>query len=108
MTPCRACALVHSPLERCEVARRRAGIEVHRIEVVSVKTRQKPTKPTKCLKSDALGSLRSDDRGAVDTPTLVVHAAGSSRHGKYAKATAEARKAYRRAWMRRRRAEARP
>ena len=107
MIPCRACALVHSPLERCEVARRRAGIEVHRIEAGPVKTRQNPTKPTKCLESDALGSLRSGDLGAVDTLALVVHAAGSSRHGKYAKATADARKAYRRAWMRRRRAEER-
>ena len=67
MIPCRACALVHSPLERCEVARRRAGIEVHRIEAGPVKTRQNPTKPTKCRESDALGSLRSDDQVAVDT-----------------------------------------
>lgn len=104
MIPCRACALVHSPLERCEVARAKAGIVVRQIEVLRAKTASKAPKQAKCRENDAPGSPRLDDLEAAGIPVSVVHAAGGSRHGRHAKASAEARKAYRRAWMKKRRA----
>jgi len=76
---CRACQLDHAPTMRCEMARRLEQKVVHTPSHVVVHAEK-----------------------VVHIPSaLVVH---TSKHGKYA--DAEKRKAYRREWMRKKRANA--
>ena len=100
MRPCRACNLEHSPLVNCGVFRRQHEAAQAQLERQYGNLVTHQATPTVVVHTEPV-VVHKPESVVVHTDAVVVH---KSRHGAYK--DQEARKAYKREWMRANRAKA--